>query len=183
MIQSCVSKYKELGNASFYVCDARNMTQFQDESFDFVLFSYNGIDYVGLESRSRLLQEMHRVCKVGGVICFSTHNLQSLEALFSFQFSPNPLKFYFAMKRYVLLRYHNRNWEHYKNMHECEIIDPALNFQLTTVYVTPERQKSQLNDLGFKNVRIFSLFTGMEILSPQQLNELTDPWLYYLAEV
>jgi ubiquinone/menaquinone biosynthesis C-methylase UbiE len=159
------------------------MALFPDESFDFILFSYNGIDYVRLEDRPKVLQEMHRVCKLGGVICFSTHNLQSLEDLFFPQFSLNPLKFYSMMKRYILLRYYNQNWKRYKHAHECELVDPALNFQLTTVYVTPEKQKCQLSDLGFKNIRVFSLFNGMNILSNQKLNELTDPWLYYLAEV
>jgi ubiquinone/menaquinone biosynthesis C-methylase UbiE len=183
MIESCNSKYKNLPNVSFNVCDARDMTKFHDESFDFILFSYNGIDYVGSEGRLKVLQEMHRVCKSGGWVCFSGHNLQSLDSLFSPQFSTNPLKLYSAMRRYVLLRYYNKYWQRYKNVDECELIDPALNFQLTTVYVTPKKQVNQLTDLGFKNVRIFSLFSGTEILNPQQLNELTDPWLYYFAEV
>lgn len=184
MIESCKPKYNNLPNVSFYVCDARNMIQFPDQSFDFVLFSFNGIDYVGLDGRLKVLQEMQRVCKPGGLVCFSTHNLQSLASLFSRpEFLLNPLKLYFAMRKYILLHYYNPHWKDLKYMDECELIDPGLNFQLSTVYVTPKRQVSQLTDLGFKNIRIFSLFSGIEILSHQQLNGLTDPWLYYLMEV
>ena len=183
MIESCNSKYKDLPNASFYVCDARDMARFPDESFDFVLFSYNGIDCVGSEDRLKILREMRRVCKSGGLICFSTHNLQSLPILFSFHFSPNPLKLYFAIRRYILLRYYNPNWKKYLYVDKCECIDPALDFQLTVVYITPKKQIQQLVDLGFKNIKIYSLFDGLEISSPLRLDELTDPWLYYLAEV
>lgn len=70
----------------------------------------------------------------------------------------------------------------YQNVDEYELIDHALNFQLITVYINPEKQISELIDLRFKNIKIYSLFDGMAISSLQQLNDLTDPWLYYLAE-
>ena len=109
--------------------------------------------------------------------------MQSLQSLFSFHFSPNPLKLYASIKKYLLLRHYNHGWKIHQFVGEGEIIDSALNFQLTTAYITPEKQINQLIDAGFKGVRIFSLFDGAEITDHQRLKELTDPWLYYVAKV
>lgn len=49
--------------------------EFQDESFDFVLFSYVGIDSIHPPwLRRRALHEIRRVLKPGGRFAFSSHN-------------------------------------------------------------------------------------------------------------
>jgi SAM-dependent methyltransferase len=55
-------------------CDARDMRRFPDHGFDFVLFSFNGLDYVDHEGRLQALGEVHRVLAPGGAFVFSTHN-------------------------------------------------------------------------------------------------------------
>ena len=55
--------------------DARDLSAFADESFDFVLFSYNGLDCVGHADRLQVLAEVHRVVRPGGVFMFSSHNI------------------------------------------------------------------------------------------------------------
>jgi SAM-dependent methyltransferase len=55
-------------------CDARALGPFADASFDFVMFSLNGIDYVGHADRLRILQEVRRVLSAGGCFSFSSHN-------------------------------------------------------------------------------------------------------------
>src|SRR5665811_2163389 len=42
----------------FEVLDVRNMDKFSDNMFDFVLFSYNGIDSFGPEDRETALKEI-----------------------------------------------------------------------------------------------------------------------------
>jgi SAM-dependent methyltransferase len=54
--------------------DARNLSVMSDDTFDFVIFSFNGLDYVDLEGRNSILTEVHRVLAPGGVFFFSTHN-------------------------------------------------------------------------------------------------------------
>jgi SAM-dependent methyltransferase len=61
--------------------DATALT-FASQTFDAVVFSFNGIDYIYPESaREQCLAEAFRVLRPGGVIILSTHNL--VGALFS----------------------------------------------------------------------------------------------------
>ena len=55
------------------VGDATDLA-FADESFDVVLFSFNGIDCVDLVGRRRVYSEALRVLRPGGVFVFSSHN-------------------------------------------------------------------------------------------------------------
>src|SRR6202035_763103 len=59
---------------SIFQCDVRDMRRFADETFDFVLFSFNGLDYVSHQGRLKALAEIHRVLKSGGIFMFSSHN-------------------------------------------------------------------------------------------------------------
>lgn len=57
------------------VGDAADLSEFTDASFDAVVFSYNGLDYLHpAEKRHRCLDEVHRVLHAGGVFVFSSHN-------------------------------------------------------------------------------------------------------------
>ena len=53
--------------------DARSL-EFGDGSFDFVFFSFNGIDTLDHEGRRAALSEMHRVLSPGGILAYSTLN-------------------------------------------------------------------------------------------------------------
>ena len=54
--------------------DARALDEFPDGSFDFVFFSFNGIDTLDHEGRLAALSEMHRVLVPGGILSYSTLN-------------------------------------------------------------------------------------------------------------
>jgi len=54
------------------VGDARDLREFDDASFDFVMFSYNGIDALAHEDRRTSLAEFRRVLIPGGILMFST---------------------------------------------------------------------------------------------------------------
>jgi SAM-dependent methyltransferase len=59
--------------------DASDLSEFPDGSFDAVVFSYNGIDYIHPEpGRQRCLSECRRVLRPGGVFIFSSHNARML---------------------------------------------------------------------------------------------------------
>ncbi len=61
------------------VADASDLSSFEDGSFDAVVFSFNGIDYLHPEAkRQRCLDEMARVLATGGVAILSSHNARAV---------------------------------------------------------------------------------------------------------
>ena len=67
MIKSCKKIFKDV---RLIHGDVRNMGIFEDEMFNFVLFSYNGLDSVCHEDRIRGLNEIHRMLKQDGLFVF-----------------------------------------------------------------------------------------------------------------
>ncbi|ORA26987.1 class I SAM-dependent methyltransferase [Mycobacterium aquaticum] len=75
MVRACMARYP---NERFELCDASDLSRFPDEDFDAVVFSFNGIDYLTAEGRSRCLSEVARVLVAGGKFIFSSHNARHL---------------------------------------------------------------------------------------------------------
>jgi len=76
MVRVCRTKYPLL---QFEVADASDLSAFASGSFDAIVFSFNGIDYlVPDEKRHQCLRECHRLLKPGGTLIFSSHNPRSL---------------------------------------------------------------------------------------------------------
>jgi ubiquinone/menaquinone biosynthesis C-methylase UbiE len=72
MIRLCQEKF---GDTEFLVADASDLSPFSGGSFDAVVFSFNGLDYVlPAEKRRQCLRECARVLKANGVLIFSSHN-------------------------------------------------------------------------------------------------------------
>lgn len=73
MIRKAKEKYVHT-DIVFQVMNAKDL-KYPDNYFDYVFFSFNGIDYLYPESdRRQALSEIHRVLKPGGFYVFSTHN-------------------------------------------------------------------------------------------------------------
>jgi ubiquinone/menaquinone biosynthesis C-methylase UbiE len=75
MVRACRSRYP---SQRFELCDASDLTMFADKSFDAVVFSFNGIDTLGPEGRSRCFSEVARVLADDGKFIFSSHNARRL---------------------------------------------------------------------------------------------------------
>jgi ubiquinone/menaquinone biosynthesis C-methylase UbiE len=189
MISACQRTFPETPQCRFAVVDARDMGCFADDAFDFVLFSFNGIDYVDDADRLGILNEIYRVCKPGALFCFSSHNLQGFEQAFSLksQWSWNPLTTYANWIMLGILRLLNRPLTLAKLQHMPFAIvrDESHNFGLKTYYIRPTAQIAQLEE-QFEAIRVYSwkggeaLETGADGLLPfdhQAAN--TDLWLYY----
>jgi len=76
MIRACRGKFPHL---RFEVADASDLSQFEEASFDAVVFSFNGLDCLAPDDkRENCLCECHRILRPGGIFIFSSHNPRSL---------------------------------------------------------------------------------------------------------
>ncbi|OFX17436.1 MAG: hypothetical protein A2033_07830 [Bacteroidetes bacterium GWA2_31_9] len=182
MIEICKEKFNYLSNFSFSTCDARNMSIFSDNSFDFVLFSFNGIDCVSFEDRIFIIKEIKRVLKPNGYFSFSSHNIYNIPKLFSFQFPKNPLKYYAEFIRCQKVKKLNQSKNNLLNMNYAMIKDGDINFSTEYCYCKPEYLVSQLTSFNFINITPFYLKTGEIILSNQSFNLINDSWIYFLCQ-
>lgn len=186
MVTVCQKRFPSSSQLRIEVGDARNMSQFQDDSFDFILFSFNGLDVISHLDRLQVLQEVRRVGKSGGYFFFSSHNLQGIEREFNWlnQVSLNPLKTYVNMIMFALLRFFNRSISPQQIKHsKHEIIqDESHNFRLKQYYIRPQEQINQLK-ADFDNIRIYSWKSGLEIATQQEISDNSDMWLYYLCKI
>lgn len=185
MIAACQKRFYAQSKL-FEVVDARDMSQFPDNSFDFILFSFNGIDVLSHLDRLQVLQEIRRIGKSGGYFFFSSHSLQGLEREFNWKnkISLNPLTTYVNLIMFGLLRFFNRSISRQQIKDaDYEIIqDESHNFRLKQYYVRPQEQLNQLK-ADFDNVRMYSWQSGLELSTQKDLSANTDMWLYYLCEI
>lgn len=184
MVDSCKESLANFPTAlNIQLGDARSMPEFESGSFDFILFSYNGIDYVSHEDRPVIFQEILRIGKPGGYFVFSTHNIQYIDRLYKIKFGSNLKHFAYQCYRYARLIFENGFPSKYRNADMAILTDGVNHFKTVTYYIRPSVQSEQLKTLGFKNIRLFSLTTGAEI-NESDLNDATrDSWIYYVCEL
>jgi ubiquinone/menaquinone biosynthesis C-methylase UbiE len=175
MIRECEKRFASYSHPlSFVVADARSLTMFESQSFDFILFSLNGIDSVNHADRLKILKEVHRVAKTGAWFCFSSHNLNFVPQLFA-QRTPRAI----ALRCLYNWRVRASALKHapYLTIHEW-----AHARRVLTYYIRPAAQLSQLGE-HFTDVRVFSFETGREIVDQSELQNAQDMCLYYLCRI
>ena len=166
--------------ASLHVMDARDLSFFTDGSFDVVNFSFNGIDYVNLEGRKKILSEIARVIKPGGLFFFSTHNKNHRE------FNKHPwlnktnslitnIKTFIKLMPFLYTKASQKKLEVYAGDYAI-INDSAHNYKLMTFYTTPSFLRQQLIDNGFLQPVFFT--KSAEKREDAQL----DDWIFILTE-
>lgn len=170
-------------NIQVRLSDARMMREFESNYFDFILFSFNGIDYISHEDRIDALNEIKRIGKKGGLFVFSTHNLQYVENLYTVKLH-NGLRYSaYQCYRYFRLIFENGFPGKYRAKDFAILNDGAHHFKLKTYYIKPTAQVEQLERVGFKNIRLFSLKTGGEVEKARLNGASKDSWIYYLCEI
>lgn len=188
MVEQCLHRFGSApGTREFRIADASDLRDFADDSFDFVLFSYNGIDYIPHEDRLRALAEVARVARPGGTFVMSSHNLFGLPALFDVRsgVSLHPLETLRhlahqlklrraipAVRRRELLA---RQW--------AVVNDGAHDFRVETYYLRPSEQVRQL-DAEFRDIEAYRLRgNGERLPDLHAMDACTDPWIYFRCTV
>jgi SAM-dependent methyltransferase len=79
MVEVCRKRFPDL---TFHHADASDLSLFGDRSFDAVVFSLGGIDYLTPPAkRARCLAECRRVLRPGGTLIISRHNPRAIVRL------------------------------------------------------------------------------------------------------
>jgi ubiquinone/menaquinone biosynthesis C-methylase UbiE len=187
MIERCQPKFaKQFPEAKFFVGDARDLSRFGRASFDFVLFSLNGVDYIPGTSRSEFFRQARTVLKPGGYLSFSTHNLGFLKRLKIFSSVHVRINVFAMLKKMAHIRNLQRmNAEALRAAKTSDYVfinDGVHNGGLAQCYVRTQFQVGTLRECGFTDIRVFSSETGNEYLGQDAWLSAQDPWLYYLCK-
>lgn len=161
--------------------DAASLTSFADHLFDFVLFSFNGLDYLPAHLRQDALNEMFRVLQPGGVLCFSSHNSLNIPKLLRLRWHRHPSVLARRIMNLVKVRWFNRDALSRRQEDLLTLRDGDLDFEAAYVYVLPKAQVRKLLAMGLRSVRCFALADGHEI-PHDELDAETGAWVYYLCE-
>lgn len=170
-------------HADLRCCDARDMSQFESQSFDFVNFSFNGVDYLDHKGRLRVLAEVRRVLRPRGHWIFSSHNRDyARRGLLPWQPPFKPGRVMVRKSWHALAQ--SKNWrrlrqEQVETSTYALVNDDAHDYALLTYYITPVAQLDQLHEAGFTEVRIYDQQGGeLESSSPRSSESI---WLHYAS--
>ncbi len=182
MINACKKKFCENKKWSFKVVNATNLQAFGNNEFDFVMFSFNGLDYI-LDHQNRLkaICEIWRVLKPHGYFYFTTHNLNYLWRFCEFKsFNLN------ETRRMLLMRIYNwKSWrimrQRNKNVTHMIANNGTHNFKVSNYFITPKFQIMALRNLGFKEISVYDLEGKLIDSSIADSND-SNSYLHYLCK-
>lgn len=175
---------KKFPHFKFLTADIRDLSMFSKDEFDFILFSFNGIDYISHNDRLTALNQIKRILKTKGYFCFSSHNIQLINTWNRAKFSISPFSFIDNLFKYYKRKSINKlttdKIRELVNADYAVLNDGSHYWQLQTYYVKIDFQIKILVEAGFKDIRIFDLKKGKE-LDENGIRNNKDGWVYYLC--
>lgn len=186
MIEGARERLGDESNVELLVGDARDLSPVEGE-FDFILFSFNGIDAVSPDDRLRVLDQVRGKLRPGGLFQFSSHSLGTLPFDLRRPLSPRfgNMRAYRAYAAIMGVRYArrirriNRDLDLRTARRRGWTVTPSMahDFGIRDCYVDPEFQVGQLREHGFDVVAVFDP-AGIEVTLPHPGR---DPWFDYLC--
>jgi ubiquinone/menaquinone biosynthesis C-methylase UbiE len=180
MVESCRKRFESV---RFIHGDVRNMNEFKDEEFDYVMFSFNGLDSINHEDRLKGLREIRTVLKQDGLFVFSSHNRNHRYAISrpKVEFATTPckqvenfIKFFKSTRN----RLRNKNHQIFNEQYAI-INDVAHNYAMLTYYIDKKNQKSQLEDVGFETIEMYDTLGNLLNLDS---DDKDSAWIYYVVK-
>jgi ubiquinone/menaquinone biosynthesis C-methylase UbiE len=183
MVKVCREKFYKYPNVSFAIADARDLSVYKDDTFDFVLFSFGGLDAVEHEDRIRILCEIIRILKEGAFFCFSTSNLDALSQFCQIKLEANAKIIGEKAIALLLTRMLNPEMWVYCRGQQRNLKHMMYNiggdfWSLKTYCITTSEQLRQLKDAGFIDVKIYNSKGRITTC----LHNTTDIELHFLAK-
>lgn len=193
MVKACRDRFPA---HTFHHADAADLSMLGDASFDAVVFSFNGIDYISpAERRHRCLAECRRVLRDDGVMIFSRHSPRSIVRLpidaFTSKLSKDPLAWamvpLWTLRRAVRLLRQRPFWTG-----DGAVVEPPRGFNvpllplrrevrddprptLSTQAALPRHVVHELEKAGF---RVEAVAGGLDT---RRTRPLSTPWYHYVA--
>jgi ubiquinone/menaquinone biosynthesis C-methylase UbiE len=187
MIKHCRKLFADVApNAAFNVCDAKSMGIFPDNAFDFILFSFNGIDYATHTDRLKILDEIHRVGRPGGLFCFSSHNVGWIKRSMSMdsKLTLRPIKLIKSLTKWFLRNQLNPNLRGDSLDLQDYVVyrDGPHSFKMKNYFIRPKAQVEQLAE-HYYDILAYSNSTGQVVDPALEYSGPNDAWLYYLCKI
>lgn len=155
MIEHCRRQFA----AEFFEGDIRDLSRFEEGTFDTVLGVSNLFDAVSHDDRLRVFGEVRRVLVPEGLLIFSAHNRNfvGINEVPTLAWHRNPLK---QLRQLLDYREANRNRRRFKTAERIEadyalLNDSGNNFASLHYYVERAVQMRQLADFGFRLLHCF----------------------------
>ena len=170
---------KRFPSANILWADATNLSEFKASTFDFVLFSYNGLDSISHADRLKVLGEVNRVLRKGGIFMFSSHNrdyehFRKLPWQRRFHFSKKYLIFFLHCMYYLPNHYRMRKHEVFTDDYAI-INDGDHRYSLMLYYIGIPEQAAQLERHGFSEIEAYDT-AGQRVDADQ-----SSHWIHYLS--
>jgi ubiquinone/menaquinone biosynthesis C-methylase UbiE len=185
MVDECKRRYPEV---KFVQGDARDLSEFSNESVSLAMFSLNGISMVDHRGRLEILNEVYRVLDPGGYFLFSTYNKDNPEYNKFFRFprfrlTKNPIrlgvrcvKYFTNLLPMIFNRY--RFKKHELHMEDYSIVnDKCHRYATMLYYISQQGQINQLVAAGFDSAVLAFDLAGNKIGSGGTL----DDSIFYIA--
>ncbi len=180
MIESCRERFNDV---RFIHGDVRGMSnEFEDQEFDFIMFSFNGLDSINHADRLQGLLEIYRVLSRDGLFVFSSHNRNYRYAIShpKMKLSMAPCEQIENIKNFTksignFIK--NKRSQQFKDEYAI-INDVAHNYAMLTYYIDKLNQVSQLEAIGFDTINMYDTL-GNKLGSDS--DDKDSAWIYYVA--